>query len=246
MDNRIEGFEWHLPLAFKDSIAQCKFEQGDVIYRSKPNGENWGEEIINIDFMLQVKSPLRTDSAKGGDFDIFNYNWDSKIVFEKIYPNNHALNTTIESTQGAFYSFLWKNDERFITEKEIIFPVLTSIRPKHINVEFIKSQIPFDCVGFAIVIDSVSNLVISKRNAINEALTKKFTYSTKLFTCNESIYTTALEEKPNSGFSPTLGVELFIIKSKETKEIEEEIKTVLFKGIKNRFNINTHGLLIEN
>jgi hypothetical protein len=38
-DINIKGFEWFLRPAFKDSVAQCKFEQGDVIYRDEPKGK---------------------------------------------------------------------------------------------------------------------------------------------------------------------------------------------------------------
>ena len=122
MDNIIKGFEWYLPLAFKNSVAQCKFEQGDVIYRHRPKGTIWGEEIKHIDFLVQVKSPTRTNSSAVGDLDVFGSIWNSKIVFEKIYPNNHSRNKTIETTQGKFFSFLWTNDEAVFTSDNLTLP----------------------------------------------------------------------------------------------------------------------------
>lgn len=246
MDNIIKGFEWYLPLAFKDSVAQCKFEQGDVIYRHRPKGKTWGEKIKHIDFLVQVKSPTRTNSSAVGDLDVFGSNWNSKIVFEKIYPNNHSKNEIIETTQGRFYSFLLTNDETVLTSDNLTLPVLTNISAKQINSDFIKSKIPLNWCGFAIVVDSVSNLIISKRNAINDALEKKYIIKTELFDLNEAVILKTNDTTSYSGISPTLAVELFLVQSDNLEEIQDVLKNVLFKGVKNRFNINTHGQLFKN
>lgn len=245
MDNIIKGFEWYLPKAFRDSVAQCKFEQGDVIYRHRPKGLTWGEEIKHIDFLIQVKSPTRATSSTVGELDVFRSNWNSIIVFEKIFPNAPSQNKIIETTQGNFFSFLWKNDEAFLTSNVKREPVLTNISPKHINSDFIKSKIPTNWCGFAIIIDNVSDLIISKRNAINEALTKKYIVRTELFDIKEAVILETIETKPYLDICPTLGVELFLIQSDDLEEIQELLKTVLFKGVKNRFNINTHGQLLK-
>jgi hypothetical protein len=246
MDNIIIGFEWYLPLAFKDCIAQCKFEQGDVIYRHRPKGTIWSEEIKHIDFLVQVKSPARSNSSAVGDLDVFSSNWNSKIIFEKIYPNDHSKNKTIETTQGKFFSFLWTNDEAVLTSDTLTLPVLTNIPAKQINSDFIKSKIPTNWCGFAIVIDSVSNLIISKRNAINDALAQKYTLNVELFDLKEAVILKTIDTTSYSGISPTLGVELFLIQSDNVEEVQEVLKNVLFKGVKNRFNINTHGQLFKN
>lgn len=245
MKNKIDGFEWHLPFSYKDSIAQCKFEQGDVIYKNELLDKTWGEQKVGIDFLIQVKSPTRTITVTKGDLDIFNSNWNTKIVFEKVYPNNLSSNKVIETTQGAFFSFLWKNDENLLYETNLK-PVISTLRPKYINAEFIKSKIPSGSTGFAIIADSVSDLIISKRIAINKILNENFNCYSKLYSCTEAIINNALNESPNSGFNPTLGVELFIINSQDIVKITEEIKKVLFKGKKDQFSIQTHGLLITN
>ena len=246
MDNIIKGFEWYLPLAFKDRIAQCKFEQGDVIYRHRPKGTTWGEKIKHIDFLVQVKSPTRANSSAVGDLDVFGSNWNSKIVFVKIYPNDHSQNKTIETTQGKFFSFLWKNDEAVLTSDILTQPVLTNIPAKLINSDFIKSKIPTNWCGFAIIIDSVSDLIISKRNAINDALAQKYIFETELFDLKDAVILETNDTKSYSGICPTLGVELFLVQSDNLEEIQELIKNVLFRGVKNRFNINTHGQLFKN
>lgn len=243
MENNIEGFKWFLPLIYKDSISQCKFEQGDVIYKSKTFGKNWGEEIKEMNFFIQVKSPIRSTNMiviKGNEEnnikDVFSSNWYTKIVFEKIYPNNPSANQIIETTQGVFFSFLWKDDEQLFTTNTLE-PCIASIKPKDINIEFIKTKVPIGSIGFAIITDSVSDLYVSKRNDITKVLRENFDYSSQMFTCEEAI----IDKLSSSGFSPTLGVELFIINTNDGSKIEEDLKKVLFKGKKDRFNIKSHG-----
>lgn len=230
MDNKIDGFEWHLPLAFKDSVAQCKFEQGDVIYKSTLKDSSLG--------IIQVRTPSRSYISNGGDLNVFESNWNSKITFEM---NDFSLTKIIETTQGRFFTFLWKNEESILHDNKPLPPVQTSVASKQMDFVFLNSKIPYGWTGFAIITDSVSNLIISKRNGIMEALTKKFNVQVEQFKLDE-----ALNFDANSMYSPTLGVELFKIESVNSEEIKEEIKAVLFKGIKNKFNINIHGLFIEN
>jgi len=245
MDNIIKGFEWYLPLAFKDCVARCKFEQGDVIYRHQPKGITWGENIRHIDFLIQVKSPTRNSSSTGGGLDVFGSNWNSEIVFEKIYPNNPDQNKTIKTTQGNFFSYLWKNDETVLTSGISMPPVLTDISAEQIDGAFIKSKIPTGWCGFAMVVDSVSDLIISKRYSINEAFASKYNFRTELYDLKEAASLKTLNKKPNSGICPTLGIELFLVQSDNLDEIQEVFKTILFKGKKDQFNINRHGQLFK-
>ena len=53
MNDKIKGLKWHLPLAFKDSVGQCKFEQGDVVYPKRLKGKNWGENIEELTFLFK-------------------------------------------------------------------------------------------------------------------------------------------------------------------------------------------------
>ena len=48
---------WYLPPYFKDNLAKCRFEQGNIIYKDKPIGKNWSEKIKNIDYLIQIKFP---------------------------------------------------------------------------------------------------------------------------------------------------------------------------------------------
>lgn len=242
MNNKINGFAWHLPLAFKDSVSQCKFEQGDVIYPKKLEGKNWGENIEEFDFLVQVKSPTRSQSTASSNLDVFNSNWSSRMIFEKIYPKNPELNKIIETTQGTFYTFLWKNDESIFDNLNPLKSLVTSISTKDLNYDFIKSKIPFDWTGFAIIVDYVNDISLSKKRQVKSVLSENYNVKIEKITIDNSI----IPANEKLVFSPTLGLELFLIESKNAKEIKEHLKEVLFKGVKNKFNINTHGLLIEN
>ena len=41
----IEQFAWALPKAFRDAVATCSFQEGDMLYSSRrayDDGVNWG------------------------------------------------------------------------------------------------------------------------------------------------------------------------------------------------------------
>ncbi|MBI2281800.1 MAG: hypothetical protein HYU68_14080 [Bacteroidetes bacterium] len=242
IDNQIKGFKWFLPLAFKDSVAQCKFEQGDVIYPNKLKGKNWGENIEEFDFLIQIKSPSRSQLNANDNLDVFSSNWSSKVVFEKIYPKTPELNKIIETTQGRLYMFLWKNNESVLSTKELLEPVTTSISTKNINQKFINSRTPENYTGFAMITDYVNNISLSKRNLVEKILKEHYKIKIERYSIEESIILDIFQ----TNISPTLGLELFLIESKNDTEIQEHLKVVLFKGIKNKFNINSHGLFIAN
>ncbi|MDI1234137.1 MAG: hypothetical protein PSX81_07645 [bacterium] len=266
--NKIDGFEWHLPLAYRDSISQCKFEQGDIIYKHQLPDKTWGDQKPDIDFMLQVKSPTRTITTAKEELDVFASNWDSKIIFEMNYPNNPSSNKVIETTQGKFFTFIWKNDDSVFSDDRQILPALTSsrlrpVKPKPkkndpdpddlktngwLNVEFITSMVPLGFSGFALIVDTVSDLMTGKRNVVADILTNQFNSTSKIFDCVKAITLDEKQQLPSLGFTPTLSVELFLFHSKDVALIKEELKKVLFKQKKERgvFSISNHGLFIEN
>lgn len=242
MNNKINGFAWYLPLAFKDSVSQCKFEQGDVIYPKKLEGKNWGEKIEEFDFLIQVKNPTRSQSTANQNINVFNSNWCTKLTFEKIYPKKPDLNETIETTQGAFYTYLWKNDESIFDNLKTLKSLVTSIPSKKINNDFIKSKIPINWTGFALIVDCVNDISLSKERQVKSVLIENYNVKIEKFAIDDSV----ISNNENSVFSPTLELELFLIETKDIAEIKEHLKKVLFKGVKNKFNINIHGLLIRN
>lgn len=255
----IIGFRWHLPLAFRSSISQCRFEQGDIIYLEKPLGKKWEEEIQFIDYLIQVKSPTRSVvTSQQDDSNIFRSNWDSPVIFEKIHPNNHGLNKTIETTQGKLFSFLWRNDENILENKDSLTPVIISSQIKYskpqqltksrtigwINKLAIINLIPDNCFGFATIYDQSSELSEIKRQKIKSLFEKFTNQPEQLFSCDELITKhTDLKEFPK--FSPTLRISLYIADKTHNKEIQSELKKFFYKGEKGRFRIGAHGLLID-
>lgn len=242
MTDKIPGFSWYLPQAFKDTISQCKFEEGDVIYPKRLEEKNWREKAESFEFLIQVKSPSRSQVSGSSQLDVFNSNWKSAVIFEKIYPNNPRLNETIETTQGALYTFLWKNDASVFDQSTELYEIETNVSTKSLNEPLIEQHVLSNTTGFAMVVDHVSDLSQSKKNLVKTALGENFNLKIKKLPIKDCI----IENKQDLVFSPTLGIELFLIDSLDTQEIEELIKKELYKGTKNRFNIKTHGLLIPN
>jgi hypothetical protein len=245
MENQIDGFKWYLPHGFKDCLVQCKFEQGDLIFPHKLKGKTWGEDVKDIDYLIQVKSPIKSHTNSSEDFNVFYSNWSSKIIFEKIYPNDNGLNKTIETTQGRFYTFLWKGEEDILNESVEVLPVFIPNTSKYINSKFIKLNIPKNWCGFAIIYDSISDLIISKRTAIKEILEKNFEVDIKSFNSKDAVISD-FDKNMFCAISPTVSVELFLINTTNNNEVDELIKTLLFKGLKDYWKITRHGILIQN
>ncbi len=245
MKEKIEGFEWFVHQAFKNSVAQCKFEEGAIIYRHPPKGNNWGKEIQHIEYFIQIKSPSRSSINNANDLNGFHKNWNSKVIFQKIYPNEPHKNKEIITSQGKLFTFLWKNLDYCLDDKTIIPPVINSIPTKCIDYYCIKNDIPLNHCAFVIITDSVNNLLISKRRLIHESLLNNFEIYTKRYETEKVINKYELNLWEDNEISPTIGVESFIINSQNIEEIHETLKKVLFKGEKDKFNINVHGLLIQ-
>ncbi|MFT5053407.1 MAG: hypothetical protein ACI97X_000417 [Oceanospirillaceae bacterium] len=259
-DINIKGFEWFLRPAFKDSVAQCKFEQGDVIYRDEPKGKTWGETSENIDFLIQVKSPTRSNTSANTEYDVFGSNWNSPIKFEKFHPNSPEKNQVIETTQGRFFSYLWKNNKSCLENETVIYPPITSNRlrptkPKSkasegstvgwINMSFIASSVPVGYSCLAIIVDEVSTLITSKSQAIRTALENSFEITTELVSCSKAISLSKNLKEQEREFSPTVSVQLFFIRELDLNKINQVLEPVLFKGAI-KFRITAHGILIQN
>jgi hypothetical protein len=259
-DTKIKGFEWFLRPAFKDSVAQCKFEQGDVIYRDEPKGKTWGENSVNIDFLIQVKSPTRSNATTNTEFDVFGSNWNSPIKFEKFYPNNPEKNQIIETTQGRFFSYLWKDNQSYLDKETVVYPPITSNRlrptkPKSkanegstvgwINMSFVASRVPVGHSCLAIIVDDVSTLITTKSHSIKAALENSFEVTTNFVSPKEAISLSKNLKEQEREFSPTVSVQLFFIRELDLDKITKVLEPVLFKGAI-KFRITAHGILIQN
>lgn len=258
MDNII-GFRWHLPLAFRTCISECKFEKGDTIYLDQPKGKNWEENIQKIEFLIQIQSPLRSSTtAQSQDLNIFFSNWNSPVTFEKIYPKNHKLNEVIKTTQGRLFSFLWKNDESVFKEQNILTSIITSAQIRSseplnpiisksigwINEPLIKTHVAESDFGFATIYDQAIEANDLKNSSIRKIFETFSKNSVKQFSCEQMILMKS-EPLDNFEFSPSLRVLLYTANKNHRDDIDGELKSLLYKGNKGMYRLSSHGLIIE-
>lgn len=253
-----EKFSWYLPSSFSDNIAQCKFEQGDVIYPIKTKGEYWQKEIDEFEFLIQIKSPERTNSTNSdNELNLFKKNWSSVVKLEIIYPKDFSKNYILSTTQGKLLIFLNSNKldiltnnkryKAFTNSSEINYYKPIKINESNSvgwlnNVE-LKKHLNENQFGFSFIFDkSNSQHIIKKSEVLN--IIQKYSNAKEILLPPEK-YIIKREINEKLYFLPTIDIVLFCI-SKEYKQVFlKEIKDKFFKGIKNKFSINSHGLLIE-
>jgi hypothetical protein len=108
----LPGFKWAVPVAFSDAVAQCRFEEGDMLYDThKAYDGEWGDASKHIEYSIQVRYPARASGGAGtSERDVFSKNWGSEIRVD-LYRNLQKISAgQIETTQGRFYTAIWKGD----------------------------------------------------------------------------------------------------------------------------------------
>ena len=169
-EKKYSALRWYLPQYFKESLEKCRFEEGAIIYKDKPVGENWGKKIKNIDYFIQIQYPPRSWVAIKNKEKEINVNWFSDVIFKRFYPNTKET-VIIKTTQGRLFSFLWKdNPDIFDNTEHPLVPLFPSSQT--INEHFICSKIPDGCVGFAFVFNPVNDIQISKLRSIKKVSSK--------------------------------------------------------------------------
>ena len=237
MMEKYSELRWYMPPSFKDCLAKCRFEQGVVIFKDKPVGEKWEEEMKNIDYCIQIKFP---PSAIGADSAMLSH-WNSEVIFERFFPKTKEKET-VKTTQGRLFSFLWKDDPEILHDTEDLPPPLHKISLKSINKNFIRTKIPVGSVGFAFIYNPVNDILIDRLNNIKKAASE-YDFKELTFSIEESCI---IEEKEKAnGIYPLIKTKLLLFRGIAHKNIHDLIKDVVFKGKDEKnFNIKLYGVLI--
>ena len=242
MDEKYEGLSWYLPSHFKDSLAKCRFEQGTIIYKDKLIGSSWGEQKKGIDFLIQVKHPPSIMTSIGGDESIMKTNWDSEVIFDRIYPNS-GEKEEIKTSQGRLFTFLWKNDFEVFKNSEPILPPLFKVSNSQINADFVKSITPDNSISFSFIYNPINDLLITKLKSIKE----KGSLICKIEEQTYSIEEACVLENINSLTEtyPLISVKVLIFYDLTADVLHDIIKDIVYKGKMNQFSLKSHGLLIQ-
>lgn len=242
------SFAWAVRKAFKEPLASCRFEQGDILYDTHKAYEGtWGDALNYLRFSIQIKSGSISKMGNSEDF-AFSNNWRQRVELDLTeYPSKKSR--FIITTQGRLYMTLWKGDLRQLDldTPEPPVPKLAADILKELPsmVDFFKhhSKNLKHPVFFIMPFDETQDILFFKRQKVESSLIKEFKLDMNLVT----------PEKigiQNSGdYVPTLRIACFITDTPEINKVYSSLKSALYvpseerKTNVDRFRLESHGYL---
>ena len=244
-----QGFAWAIVTAFASSLNQCRFERGDILYDSPKGYERWDEALKHITFSLQVSYPPHSLGRASKKQDVFGDNWRSQIVFT---VTNHKTKEIREvtSTQGRFYTLLWRGDWKILdaqTEPEVPLTCLAGdvckLAEKAANEIKLRFCARIEKANlFLMAYDRTHPISSGKYEAVKRRLIQNFTVVEEMF----APYEVGLKDIL---IVPTVRFVAFAIEGDGAKVLEA-LKEALYTPTpgrltdKDRFNIKAHGLFL--
>jgi len=241
-------FSWAVPTIFSDAIADCKFEEGDIIYDSQYAYQKWQRAIKSLKYSIKVKFPRRSlRVTKGKSETVALANWKSEVKIELNQFTNNEPIKRIETTQGRLFTLLWKGYLEILNDGEPEPPpplFLKDVKKKLIETVEKCEQIADGKPYFIMAHDPTNKVSLQKHIDILSILK---TY----FGCD------LIQLPPKKvGFnnwekiSPVICINLYVIGKNEPNNIFSSLKKVLYKPLeskkKDSFSIAAHGILGPN
>jgi len=239
------GFSWAIPKAFSDAIANCRFEEGDVIYDSESAYQEWGKAVKLLGHCIKVNSPRRTTSVTIGEKkSVVKTNWKSEVAIELIGFSNEPFNRKIVTTQGRLFVLLWKGDLEVLDVKKPNPPTpifLQDVKKKLEETIPVCNKIADNKSYFTMAYDPTNEVSRKKHLKVLDALNREYEYRFYQLSAKESGF------RHWDDIFPVISTNIYVIEQAEYKEIEKALKKVLYtpsKGAKKgQFNLRTHGIL---
>lgn len=245
-------FAWALPMAFREPLASCRFEQGDILYNTPKAYEGtWADALQHLSFSMQIKSPARgstTKIEKDADF-IFSENWRQPVVLDLTeYPSKKIRSIT--TTQGRLYTALWKDDLSILNSDtpEPPVPILSREVLKELSLTdgVIFQKVAHDVakpVIFFMPFDETRDILRAKRQKVEACLKQEFQVHLRLVEPEELSLANARY------YVPTLKIACFIMNTSEINKVYSCLKSALYVPAKikktdaERFRLEAHGSL---
>jgi len=240
-----EEFSWAMPRVFADAIANCKFEEGDIIYDSQSAYQEWGRGSESTRCCIKVKFPRRTlRVTKGDKKSVAIANWDSEVIFElKNFVDKNPIQL-IKTNQGRLFTLLWKGDLGILNEERPdpsppLF--LKDVKKKLVETVSVCEKIAGNKPYFIVAYDPTNDVSLQHHLVVFPALKKDF--GCELFQLSPKDSGFKIWEK----VSPVICTNLYIIDKGGYDDILKTLKRVLYKpskgATKSRFRLLTHGIL---
>lgn len=235
------GFSWGVPKIFSDAIANCKFEEGDIIYDSQLAYQEWSQALKSIKYCIKVKSPRRTLRITKGENDtVASANWRSEVVIDLKKFFNKAPSQIITTTQGRLFSLLWKGDSEIFNENKpdpsqplFLKDVRMRLKETVSECERISGNRPY----FVMAYDPTNDVSFQHHFKILSTLEKEFGCKLYQLTPKDSGF------KEWDKISPVIYTNLYILDDGRYEDILRTLKNILYRGKKGKFRISTYGIL---
>ena len=266
-----DGFRWAVPTSFCEPLANCKFEEGDILYDNKIayEAETWAEALPYLQYSLQVSYPPRglygDVSSNDSQIDMtddtpnvsssktatqFERNWYSKVVLQ-FTDYNERKSRQVITTQGKLYSLLWKDDMQCLSG-DIAHPPVPSLMPspiKKADLNYLKQA--NDYLTNTIIQYGTSTMFLMPYDLTNPVMRNKLTKVQAMIHSLKPQISFCLPEESGvivtPAFVPTARLVCISIKSAPREEIHERLKEALYTPTKgsnvDRFKIERHGYL---
>jgi hypothetical protein len=245
------GFAWAVRKAFREPLASCRFEQGDILYDTKKAYEGtWNDAINHLRFSIQINSPLRgiVSNKKQDEASVFTENWRQLVELDLVeYPSKKTL--LFSTTQGRLYTTLWKGDIRQLKYDSPEPPVPRLAKDALINIPSTSDMFVLKCttgithpILFIMPFDETNEILRIKMQNIKNNL-KEFQPQTLLSDPEEFGLPNANE------YVPTFKLACFVMDTIEQRGVYVKLKEALYSRSKDkridvdRFKLERHGYL---
>ena len=238
-------FSWAVPTVFSDAIADCKFEEGDILYDSQSAYQKWQTAIKSLKYCIKVKLPRRSlKITKGKSETVALANWKSEVRIElKHFVNNEPIKL-IKTTQGKLFSLLWKGNLEILNDSTPDPPppfFLKDVKKKLKETVQMCEQIADGKSYFIMAHDPTNKVSLQKHFDILSVL--KINFGCELF----QLYPKKAGFISWEKISPVICINLYVIGKGEYNNILASLKKVLYKPLKSAkkdsFRLLTHGIL---
>lgn len=239
------GFAWAVSEAFAPAVCSYRFEQGDVLYRTRAGYAPCEDRIEPGLTAIQLRLPPRSARSIPSEFDGDRRlaNWQSEVEFELVdlARGRSEIRTT---TQGRLLMTLWQGDETWLdgARPEPRLPrsardLGQALRDGSLALAPPKGR-GRGC-RFVFVVDLSSEASRAKSVAVEEAL-----HSLGRVTRNDRT-PEAAGDPGSEPFHPTLVLRELVLRGVPAEAAEAALKRSLYGGAGDaeRFQIGRHGLL---
>lgn len=240
-----EGFAWALPEAFAPALCNHRFEQGDVVHRSRAAYQSLAGDLPGDLTAIQVRSPSRSARAAAPEYegDRRGASWQSVVELDLV---ELALgrSTALETTQGRLFMWLWKDDAGWLDATRADPPLPRTARDLFQALREGLGGPDADerirrGVRFVFVVDLSSDASRVKAAAIADALRP-------LGPGISRDLTPAEVGVPEAGrFHPTLVVRVLSVEAGRIDAAQAALERALYSGSGDagRFQLARHGVL---